>query len=173
MPSLTRSPVNCCGLTLVDILVALSLISITLSAGVPVLQRWLQTHTEDTAFQLLFHLSTYARTEAIKANDYFTLCPSLNHTSCGGDWNREIMIFNDSNKNEHLDKGETLHKLVSLPANTPCISWNLPKRQYLQFKPTGIINGTAGHFRFCDSSNTLSQKRLVISFNGRTALRAP
>lgn len=160
------------GLTLVDILVTLAIVSITLGQGIPALQKWLQRSTEDSAFKLLFHLSAYTRTEAIKANDYFTLCPSENHSSCGGDWNGDIIIFNDSNKNEAIDKDETLHKLISLPANTPCIRWNLPKRQYVQFKPTGMINGTAGHFRFCDDSNTLTHKRLVISFNGRTSLRA-
>jgi type IV fimbrial biogenesis protein FimT len=160
------------GVTLVDLLVSLTIIAITLGAGIPSLHKWLQKSAEDTAFKMLFHLSAYTRTEAIKTNDYFTLCPSQNQVSCGGPWNKQLIIFNDSNKNEFLDDEETLFKLISLPNSTPCIQWNLPERQYVQFKPTGMINGTAGHFRFCDGEDTLTALKLVISFNGRTSLRS-
>lgn len=159
------------GITLIDILISLVLIVITLGAGVPSLQKWLQKSSEDNAFKMLFHLSVYTRTEAIKANDFFTLCPSQDQKSCGGSWNDELIIFNDGNKNEYVDNNETLYKNIRLPESTPCILWNRPKRQYVQFKPTGMINGTAGHFRFCDDQETLTNKKLVISFNGRTALR--
>ena len=88
------------GVTLIDILISLVLIVITLGAGVPSLQKWLQKSSEDNAFKMLFHLSVYTRTEAIKANDFFTLCPSQDQKSCGGSWNDELIIFNDGNKNE-------------------------------------------------------------------------
>ena len=159
------------GLSLIELLLTLTLTLILFGTGIPAFHQWLQKTSEEATFKYLFHLMVYTRTEAIKANDYFTLCPTLNERSCGGPWNGKIMVFRDMNKNEKLDTGEWLAKLFSLPDSTPCIHWNRPKRQYVQFKPTGMINGTAGRFRFCENHESAIKKELIVSFNGRTALK--
>jgi Tfp pilus assembly protein FimT len=82
------------------------------------------------------------------------------------------MVFSDNNKSESIDDDDdTLFKLIQLPKSTPCLYWNLDKRQYIQFKPSGAINGTAGHLKFCDDVSSSYNKKLVISFNGRTSLK--
>ncbi|MFT7128993.1 MAG: type IV fimbrial biogenesis protein FimT, partial [Gammaproteobacteria bacterium] len=140
--------------------------------GMPSMNQWIQRKTEETILKSLFHLSVYTRTKAIKASDYFTFCPTKDRISCGGNWNEEVMVFNDSNKNETIDEDDVLFKLISMPDAAPCIEWNLKKRQYVQFKPSGASNGTAGHFKFCDENNSLVDKKVIVSFMGRTSIRA-
>ncbi len=159
------------GLTLIELLSTVSIISLVVAMGIPKMDQWIQQKTEESVLKSLFHLSVYARTEAIKATDYFTFCPTENRISCGGSWNKEIMIFKDSNKNETVDEDDVLFKLINLPESAPCIKWNLKKRQYVQFKPSGASNGTAGHFRYCEEGDSLIHKKVIISFNGRTSMR--
>jgi type IV fimbrial biogenesis protein FimT len=160
------------GITLIELLSTLTIMSIVTAMGMPAMDQWIQRKTEDTVLKSLFHLSVYTRTEAIKASDYFTFCPTEDKISCGGNWNKEIMVFKDSNKNEAIDEDDVLFKLIRLPATSPCIEWILKKRQYVQFKPSGASNGTAGHFKFCNQDKSLIDKKVIISFNGRTSMRA-
>lgn len=160
------------GTTIIELLSILTIISIVTAMGMPSMNQWIQRKTEDTILKSLFHLSVYARTKAIKASDYFTFCPTKNRISCGGNWNKEVMVFKDSNKNEAIDEDDILLKLITMPTTSPCIEWNLEKRQYVQFKPSGASNGTAGHFKFCDRNHSLDNKKVIVSFNGRTSIRA-
>ena len=169
-PLLTKKTTR--GITIIELLSILTIISIVTAMGIPSMDHWIQRKTEDTILKSLFHLSVYTRTKAIKANDYFTFCPTKDQISCGGNWNQQVMVFKDSNKNETIDDDDILFKLIRMPATSPCLEWNLKKRQYVQFKPSGASNGTAGHFKFCDRNNSLTDKKVIVSFNGRTSVRA-
>lgn len=160
------------GFSLIELLATLSVIMLTLAIGVSGLSQWLQYQTESSLFRSLTHLATFARTRAIKDNQYLTLCPSADKTSCNGPWNKTIIVFNDSNTNERVDNGDVLYRVLSLPETTPCLLWQASLgRHYLQFKPSGASNGTAGHFRLCDAIHNSNNKKLVIGLSGRTSLR--
>ncbi|MBL4826886.1 MAG: GspH/FimT family pseudopilin [Spongiibacteraceae bacterium] len=160
------------GWTLIELLVTLSIISLLIGFGIPTLNQSLQRSTEKIAFTMLQRLSYYARTKAIRHNNYFTLCPSNDQVHCGGTWNQALIIFSDQNKNEIVDGSDELFRTFTFGPNTPCIRWNRKRRQYLQFKPSGASNGTAGHFAFCDPVNTTVENKVVVSFNGRTSLKS-
>jgi Tfp pilus assembly protein FimT len=160
------------GATLIELITTATIILTIIGTGLPSLSKWLQYQTEITILRSLSHLVTFARTKAVKENQYLTLCASHNRVSCEGEWNKTIIVFNDFNKNETLDNDEILFRIFELAKTTPCLKWNASAgRQYLQFKPSGATNGTAGHFRFCQGVNTAIDKKLVISFNGRTSLK--
>lgn len=160
------------GLTLIELISVLAILMILLGAGLPNLSTWLQHHTESTILNTLHHLSSFARTRAIKENTYLTLCASNDNKTCHGEWNKTIIIFSDSNKNETVDADDRLFKAITLPKATPCLEWKASAgRQYLQFKPSGATNGTSGHFKFCDTVHNPIENKLVISFNGRTSLK--
>ena len=113
-----------------------------------------------------------SRTRAVRENRFFTLCASKDLTRCDGEWNKTIIVFSDHNKNEIVDADDVLLKAITLPVNTPCLEWNASaRRNYLQFKPNGSSNGTAGHFRFCDAVNKHYEKKLIVSLSGRTSLK--
>ncbi|WP_101759668.1 GspH/FimT family pseudopilin [Oceanicoccus sp. KOV_DT_Chl] len=170
---MNTSPYFNTGLTLIELISTLSISIILVTVGTGPMSKWLQYQTESTVFNTLFHLTTYARTLAVKENRYLTVCPSLDQRQCGGNWNKTIIVFTDHNKSETVDKNEDLHMVLEMPESTPCLTWNASaKRQYLQFKPSGAANGTAGHFRFCEEAHSALNKKVVISLNGRTSLRS-
>jgi len=159
------------GFNLIELLICLAIIALLSSFAGPGIGQLLQRHSQQRALETLFHLSVYGRNEAIRSNDYFTVCPTLDSQNCNGQWNNTVMAFKDSNKNESIDSDETLAKLLSLPAATPCIDWRSAAKNYLQFKPSGASNGSAGHFRFCDEVAQRLDKKVVISLNGRTSIK--
>ena len=160
------------GLTLIELMMALCIIMIITTVGASTLPGFLHKQVENAAFDSLFHLVTFARTKAIHEQEIFTLCASADGISCSGPWNQQIIVFNDNNKNAQVDAGEIVHRQFTLPQGTPCLEWNVGlNRQYLRFKPDGTTAGTAGHFKFCDSAQAQLQKKLVISFTGRTQVR--
>lgn len=159
------------GISLIELLTSLTIIALLSSLATPGINQLLQRRSQQLALETLFHLSVYSRNEAIKSNDYFTLCPTMDRQRCNGQWNNTLMVFRDSNKNETIDSGENLAKLLSLPPSTPCIDWRSAAKNYLQFKPSGASNGSAGHFRFCDQLAKRLEKKVVISLNGRTSIK--
>ena len=160
------------GWTLIELMSVLAIITLVSGLGMPSLSKWLQHSAEKTTYNTIHHLITFARTRAVKENKYFTLCPSNDNQHCNGDWNNTLIIFSDDNKNEQLDEDDRLFKSITLPTVTPCLEWRASAhRQYLQFKPSGATNGTAGHFRFCDSAHNSHAKKLSVSFMGRTSLK--
>ncbi|MEE8056237.1 MAG: GspH/FimT family pseudopilin [Pseudomonadales bacterium] len=161
------------GWTLIELITVLAVFILLTGIGTPNLNKWLQHQTESTVFNTLYHLCVFARTLAVKENHYLTLCASEDLKHCGGPWNKTIIVFSDFNKNETVDENEQLFRAITLPKTTPCLEWNASAhRQYLQFKPSGATNGTAGHFKFCDTVINAIQKKIVVSFNGRTSLKS-
>lgn len=166
----TSPPVN--GFSLIELLTTLTVIMITMGAGLSGLSQWLHYQTETTLFNSLSHLTKFARTRAIKDGQYLTVCASTDKITCNGQWNNTIIVFNDNNTNESVDDQDVIYRVLSLPKTTPCIQWQASLgRQYLQFKPSGASNGTAGHFRLCDAIGNTGNKRLVVGLSGRTSLR--
>ncbi len=160
------------GMTLIELLTTLSVIAITMSIGFPSMSKWIKTKSQNAAFETLYHSVTFARTKAIRQQENFTICASKDNTQCNGEWNDTIIIFNDHNKNAQLDSSEILYKTISMPQGTPCIQWRAGGgRDYLRFKANGATSGTAGHFRYCDPNTTQYDKKLVVSFTGRTSIK--
>lgn len=173
MKQATACPLfSCNGLTLIELLMVLAIITTLTTLGIPSLRSGLQRSNEAAIFNALHHLATFARTRAIREQTYFTLCPSNNEQHCNGNWNEALIVFEDGNRNEQLDSGERLYQTTTFSKGTPCLLWNASaRRQYIQFKPSGATNGTAGHFRLCDATQSRLNKRLVLSFGGRTSLK--
>ncbi len=145
---------------------------VAICLAIPGMIQWLERSTESAVFSLLNHMVVMARTRAIRDQTHFTVCASEDKIYCADHWNRQIIVFNDPNTNETRDQGERLYKAITLPEGTPCISWNASLgRRYLQFKPTGASNGSAGHFRLCDGEGSYLNRKLVVSLNGRTSLQ--
>lgn len=170
----TRDALNVArGWTLVELLVSCAIVATLAGLAVPGLQHWLNRAAQTAMFDLLQHAASFARSQAIIEHRYFTVCGSDNGIHCSGQWRDHIMIFSDDNRNEAIDKGERLYRTFSVADHMPCIQWRASAgRHYLQFRPNGAVNGTAGHFRLCQGTPGQAQHKLVVSLNGRTSLRS-
>lgn len=160
------------GWTLVELLASCAIVLILATFAIPGLQHWIDRTSQAAAFNLLQHAASFARAQAINEHRYFTVCGSDDGIQCNRHWRDHIVIFSDDNRNEAIDRGERLYRTFNLGDHTPCIQWRASGgRHYLQFKPNGAVNGTAGHFRLCQNSRGQTQQKLVVSLNGRTSLR--
>lgn len=160
------------GWTLVELLATGSILMILACTAVPALDGWLQSAADRAAFHRLNRAAVAGRTQAIRQQRYVTVCGSSDNVHCSGQWNDNVIVFSDANRNETVDSGDQLYRAFVVDDNAPCVHWRGgAHRNYLQFKPSGASNGTAGHFAPCDSQRRSPRYRLVVSLNGRTALR--
>lgn len=161
------------GWTLVELLVTGLILVILAGIAVPAMRDGINRSSELALFNLLGHAAAFARTRAVAAQRYVTLCGSDDGAHCRGQWHRHIIVFSDRNRNQIVDGPDQLYRMFTLNPETPCIRWRGgARRNYLQFKPSGASNGTAGHFQLCDPRADHLHQRLVVSLNGRSALRA-
>ncbi|MCG6937277.1 MAG: GspH/FimT family pseudopilin [Gammaproteobacteria bacterium] len=91
------------GFTLVELMIALIIVSILLAVGMPSLKGFLQSNQLIAATNELLSAIHIARSEAIKLNTSVTICESTNGTSCtdpGTDnWEDGWIVFVDSDGN--------------------------------------------------------------------------
>jgi Tfp pilus assembly protein FimT len=130
----------------------------------------IERQSQRTVLHDLYHLILMTRTLAVREETYYTLCASHDNIHCDETWQDRVIVFRDRNKNEQVDNDDSIYRQLLLPNGIRCLEW-YSGRHFLQFKPTGASNGTAGHFRFCDSTNNYLEKKLVVSFQGRTSLK--
>lgn len=160
------------GWTLPELLAACAIMVILATMAVPGFHQWQRKSAETAALSTLGHAADFARLHAIRDHQYTTVCASVDGSRCDGQWQHRIAVFSDHNHNETLDGNDRLLRLFDQPDAVPCIHWQASaSRDYLQFKPNGSSNGTAGHFRLCDPIPGQRGRKLVVSLNGRTALR--
>ena len=106
------------GFTLVELLVAMVVISILLATGIPALTNFNNSvSVRATSDQLLSSLA-FARTEAVSEVGDVTICAttSTDGNACGAntDWNKGWIIFSDANANGAIDGGDEVKNFVDV-----------------------------------------------------------
>lgn len=107
------------GLTLVELMVAVTILSILLSLGAPSLGGMLSKYRMRTAAHRLVGAMNLARTEAVSRNTPVTLCPvaAVVGESCGTNYALGWQLFSNENRDEVLDEGsgQLIHLFPALP----------------------------------------------------------
>lgn len=97
------------GFTLIELMVALSILVILLTIGVPSLIGFIHTQKVDSAVQLLKDSYNQARYEAVTRHQSVTLCPLDSSTNqCGNLWGGGVLIYIDKNGDSRFDKTKDL-----------------------------------------------------------------
>lgn len=96
------------GMTLIEVLVALSVLAILLAIGVPAFNQFVVSNRLSAYSSDMLSTLTLARSEAIKRNSRVVLCKSADGESCAGagSWNQGWIVFADPNNNANRDAGE-------------------------------------------------------------------
>ncbi|WP_237060493.1 GspH/FimT family pseudopilin [Microbulbifer sediminum] len=134
------------GVTLLELLVTLAILSIVLVMAVPGLSRQVQQGRVHGAAEELHSAILLARTTAVSRNQRVTLLSA-------GSWESGWVAFADANGNGLRDNGESL--IFSGPAlESVNIDWNDPAGNYVSFIGTGVsrrANGALqmGTFSIC------------------------
>lgn len=152
------------GFSLIELMVALSILVILSTIGVPSLVGFVRTQKLESAVQLFKDGYSQARYEAVTRQETVHICPLNNVTNrCGNNWNRGMLTFNDLNGDSQFDPVvDRLLRQNTFPEGIGIV-WNQPG--FLKVGVSGGVNknGTFTIQILGDSHN----KRLVISSTGR------
>lgn len=109
------------GLTLVELMITLVILSVTVTMATPAMQQLVQGSRLRTETSRLLHAINLARSEAVFRNTPVSLCPSAMATSgmpdCGGELADGWIVFTNRNRDTVVDAGsdEVLGAFESVP----------------------------------------------------------
>lgn len=153
------------GFTLLELLVALAVLSVLLAIGVPALGSLLDDQRMDSSVSSLLYSVRYTRSEAVRRNRPVTMAP------IDGDWNNGWLTFLDHNHDGLYDPADTLLQ-AEYPARNLQLPANANIAAYLRYNAQGeseLLNGgfQSGTFSFCPRQAGRDGRRLIINRIGR------
>lgn len=162
------------GLTLLELLIGLILISLLISTGVPGLSRLIHSHRAESAYQELFSLVQFARIHSVTYHTQVILCPSSNQNHCDGNWNNDLMIFVDLNHDEQRNDDEVILRVLENDDDEHShLSWQASgSTRYLRYKEDGTTANQNGRLTFCLTQGEQVYARQIIMYRTGRARRA-
>lgn len=157
------------GLSLLELLVTLALMTFLLTVAVPSLAGLLEKTRQDTVTERIKHHLALARIEAISRQQWITLCRTQDGVSCVGDalngeteW-QGLLMFVDTQRQRVPEQPEHLLRVDHFTAPVR-VTWN--RGDSLTYQPDGSVTGFSnGSFRVQAGSSP--PQRLVLALSGR------
>ncbi len=153
---------NNAGVTLVELVVAVAVVSVLASITVPAFERQLRIASVQAEAQKIFSLLARARVEAIRRNRVVTLCRSMDGRSCRGSWSRGWLLFVDENRNGKREPAERLLAVGRPEHGCRVRLAAFGSSGRIRFSPVGFTLAGNGTFRFCPPGGDNRYARAVI-----------
>ncbi|CAG1020655.1 hypothetical protein MTYM_00425 [Methylococcales bacterium] len=153
------------GVTLIELMIALAVLSILLSIAVPSFRQSIISNRLTTVTNEFMAAINFARSEAIKLGQSVTLCKSTDGSSCSTVntvyWEDGWIVFADANADGDLDVGETLLRVwPALQSPYSLRSSAFPN--FLRYNPQGAASNN-GNFAACHDSAEVGAKAVIIT----------
>ena len=160
-------PHSSSGVTALDLLITMSLVTILLLAGVPGLREFSMNQKLKSAVALLHSDLNLARTDAISLNTRTIACPGTAGSGCSetAQWAQGWLVFVDLNGDRAFQPGERL--LRQAPPIAALSALGVASRRQIRFFPGGTAPGSNSSIVFCDHRGPDKGQKLVISNSGR------
>lgn len=156
------------GITLIDLMIAISLLMLIMSIGIPAFTHMLNINQQRTSTYALVRTLNYARQTSIDKLQSIVVCPTINHASCDEDWTQELMVFVDKDNNKERESSEELLKLTKVTAENQSLNWKSLRKNYIQYTATGGTNSQNGRFYFCNKTQQDEYRaQLIVYRTGR------
>ncbi|NNM59822.1 MAG: prepilin-type N-terminal cleavage/methylation domain-containing protein [Legionellales bacterium] len=156
------------GFSLIELLIALSIIGIVLAFSLPQIVNYTEQTHADTRIIQLYNVLTFARNHALASNMDVILCPSANLQTCGGNWSGNLIVFSDTNKDNKHNMDEPVLRVLE-PNIKGSLTWKaFGSANYLKFVPYGFSNQQNGTFIYCSPSHQFTLSRgIIMNKSGR------
>ncbi|MEX1198073.1 MAG: GspH/FimT family pseudopilin [Pseudohongiellaceae bacterium] len=157
------------GLSLIELLCTLAIITALTTAALPAWQPLVQQQEGKRVMRGLVSLLNNARTAAVQENQPVTVCPAApDSLQCDSTWSRGAIAFIDPPGHRKASDDTLLHRL-QWPANSGELRWRaFGNRQYLVINSRGQIRHQSGNFTWCPADADPRQARqLVLNAVGR------
>ena len=156
-------------------MVALAIMLILLSIGVPNLNNFIVYIRVNNEIFTLHRLILITRNSALSNNTNVTLCPLNSQGKCQNLWHQELSVFTDINNNKVYEP--TLNE--QLVAQKSAIKTG-DKLQYgktrigLTYAPTGHLSGWGQNatFSYCPEHHNDKNRGIVVRNSGRAYVSA-
>ena len=153
------------GMTLLELLVATTVLAILLSVTVPALGDWTKKIRMDTAVYTLQRSIQFARSEAVSRNEIVSICPSLDAETCtqAENWGIGWIIYADQSGSRDREQNDPILRVQEQLSGTK-INYNRGKR--ISVNGMGRISQN-GSVWVCSEQNQGEATRLIMIHSGR------
>ena len=161
---------NASGFTLLELLIVLAFIAIAGSYTLSSWGGWVDTSRHRNLILSYQNHFAYARWEAVTSGKIVTICPLSAASICIDDWNNNVSVFHDNDRDGQPDGGAVL-RVISRPEGFSVRS-RTGGRGYLRFSPNGTTHGMTGSLVVCsihDRKNLMSY--LALNKGGRLRIQ--
>lgn len=159
------------GLTLVELLVALTVLVLLVTQAAPAFHKLYLKQLLRSQSNLLYSSLIQARSEAIKRGQPITLCASMGDSQCAtnqSNWSQGWLLFSDLNNNRQYDADEPRLQLTKLSATSPALLWN--RKRSIRFDNRGQSKGYNGSFTLCAGASQPMSRKIILSNTGRARI---
>lgn len=159
------------GFTLIELMIAISLVAILLATAVPALDDFTNDARQTGAINDFVSAIHLARNTAITTNSRVTMCASATGANCEvTSWDSGWIVFGDLNSNGSLDVGETIVTASATVEGLSIRSGEFPAA--LMYRPNGramtnALTGNSGEFAVCDFRGAEHAKVILVELSGR------
>ena len=162
------------GFTVIELMIAVTLIALLLSIGVPSFTNTIEQNRLSTGINNFISSVQYARSESVKRGLRVTVCRSDDGVNCGANGYEEgwIVFVDNVSADGDLDAGEELLKVhQALDANYT-LRGNNRFSSFISYLPTGGVanldpNADPDHFVLCKDNVTNKARALYVLTSGR------
>ena len=158
-----------CGHSMVEVIMAMSILSGVTAIAVPEMSRLLASVRLRSAMHSIADGLHLARSEAVRRNVRVVMCKSTDGKQCtkSGDWAQGWIVFHDLNNSGNVDNGETVIYREAPADATLRMTGNDEIEDYVSYSTLGKakqLSGAfqAGTFTVCSVSAGRTDAYLVI-----------
>lgn len=139
------------GVTLIEMVVAMSVVAILTALAVPSFQALSKRSRVDSTLHLLTSHFASARIAAITHNVPVVICPSRGDGTCrqDSDWSDHWLTFRDPDGNRQPDEAIDLYRNDPAPRSPRLRILSTAGRRQLRYLPTGYSSGSNLTLRVC------------------------
>lgn len=157
------------GVTLLELIVALAIVAMTLTMGVPNVQKFIASNRVTAQANTLLGALSIARSEAIKRNNVVVVARA------NGSWQDGWTIFVDLDADGNFDSGDTPPETQIQTQEAIDTGYPIQPNGYadrVSYRPDGRVS-TPGSFDICSSSSDADFRQVIVAATGRVRVATP
>lgn len=158
------------GFTLIELMTTCSILAIIAVIFIPNFNTFLVKMRVDNEISHLHRMLLLARNSAINFNHSATLCPLSEGNSCTTQWEEELSVFIDADRNHiyNVNGGDILIQVKPAIKELDKLQYGRGRR-YIAFGPEGVPIGWGanGTFKYCPANYEEYSRAIVVSTSGR------
>ena len=157
------------GLSLLELLISLGILSILLGISIPNFYELAQSISGDVALRKLATAVQLSKSTAVTTGTTVTLCRSADGFVCGGSWQDGVIVFTDRNRDRVVNENDRLVRHITFPNGNGHIRFRaFQNKQYLQVTSLGVTHDQNGNFTYCPfSGNSKLARQLILNRTAR------